>query len=216
MERVKLREAAKWQANHSQIDPRFRAGLSPLVITHEPTVAHESAKSAFHHPAPWHNGEALDGVRAFDNFDLELGPVLAHPLGEGLAAVPVRFDALAVENGGAGLFVAALGRPHTDAQGVVESGPGVIPTPLAENVVDSLARPKTLGQQPPGDAALEHIEDGVDDATAVGGRTTELFRFRQHGLEKLPLRVGEIGFVRGDIHRLDCGCADSVDQLTPA
>jgi hypothetical protein len=30
------------------------------------------------------------------------------------------------------------------------------------------------------------------------------------------LCIGEIGFVGGDIHRLDCGCADSVDQSTQA
>jgi hypothetical protein len=44
---------------------------------HEPTVAHEPAKSAFHNPAAWQYGEALDGVRAFADFDLELGPVVA-------------------------------------------------------------------------------------------------------------------------------------------
>jgi hypothetical protein len=87
MELGKSCEAAELQANHSQIDPRFRAGLSPLVITHEPTVAHEPAKSAFHDPAAWQYGEALDGVGAFDDFDLELGPVVAHPLGEGVVAV---------------------------------------------------------------------------------------------------------------------------------
>ena len=40
MERVKLREAAKLNANHNEVNPGFGAGLGALVVPREPAMAH--------------------------------------------------------------------------------------------------------------------------------------------------------------------------------
>lgn len=51
-----------------------------------------------------------------------------------LAAAPVRLDAMAVEACRTGFGVAALLLPEADSEGVVESSPGMIEGPLAEDI----------------------------------------------------------------------------------
>src|SRR6266545_3538831 len=84
-----------------------------------------------------------------------------------LAPVAVGFDALTVQDGGGGLGVALLVGTNAGAQRVVESRPGVVQAPRAENVIDSFPRWILCGQKAPWNAAFEDIQDGIDHAPAI-------------------------------------------------
>ena len=96
----------------------------------------------------------------------------------------------------------------------IESGPHAVQTPRTEDVVNGLPRRELFGQQAPGNSALEHIENGVHDHSAIGWFSPELFWFRQRGFEVIPLGIGEVGFERGVFHCPDGGCAENVAALT--
>jgi hypothetical protein len=56
-------------------------------------------------------------------------------------------------------------------------------------------------QESPGAAALEHVEDGVEDlAQAVEARTPGGFGGGKMGLQGAPLSVGEVGLVCSSSH----------------
>src|SRR5881296_3548239 len=143
-----------------------------------------------------------------------LSPVSLRTTGRGtdLAPVAVGFDALAIQYGSAGLGIALFVVTNAGAQGIIESRPGVVQTPRAEDVIDSLPRRILFWQKPPWNAAFEDIPDRIDHAPAIRWRSAALFGFRKHRLKKLPLSVGEFRFVGSDIHRPDSGCAESVER----
>src|SRR4028118_2097960 len=60
-----------------------------------------------------------------------------------------------------------------------------------EPSVDGLPGRKDLGQQPPGAAALEHVEDGVGDlASAMDSRSSSLVGAWDVELQTLPFAIG--------------------------
>src|SRR5687768_1411545 len=104
------------------------------------------------------------------SFDL-LGPVVT-------ALLPTYargLDRLGIHYGRAGLRVPLSADSHSFAQGSVHPLPRSIQTPEAEVVVDRFPGREVVGQQSPGTAALEHVEDGVEDlAQAMEARTRPL------------------------------------------
>ena len=117
------------------------------------------------------------------------------------SAMRIGFDALTVEDGGGGTAAFVGVCAHQSAQTGVERLPYVLPGPLSENMVDGLAWREHPGQKSPLNTAFENIEDGVNDAAAIGWRTTALFEWGQHGLNQSPLGVGERGVEFSDFHR---------------
>jgi hypothetical protein len=54
-----------------------------------------------------------------------------------------------------------------------------------------------VGQQAPGTATLQDVEDGVEDLVgAMDSRSPGGFRGRKMGLQEGPFGIGEIGRVR--------------------
>src|SRR6266536_3480260 len=76
-----------------------------------------------------------------------------------LAPVAVGFDALAIQYGSAGLGLALFVVTNAGAQGIIESRPGVVQAPSAENVIDSLPRRILFWQKPPRNATFEDIQN---------------------------------------------------------
>src|SRR5437899_1406077 len=69
-----------------------------------------------------------------------------------LAPVAVGFDALAVQYGGARLGITLFIVPNAGAQDIMESRPGAVQTPRAEDVIDGLPRRILFWQKPPWNA----------------------------------------------------------------
>ena len=108
--------------------------------------------------------------------------------------------------------VALLVGTNAGAQGVIESRPGVVQAPRAEEMVDRFPTRVAFGQKAPWNAAFQDIQDRIDHPSAIGWWSATLFRFGQHRLEKFPLSVGEFSFVGSDIHRPNSGCAENVER----
>src|SRR5215211_178520 len=72
-------------------------------------------------------------------------------------------DRLGVHYCGAGVRVSAKVRPQPFAQLGVKALPGPIDAPPPEPVIDGLPRRELSGQKSPGAAALQDVEDGVED-----------------------------------------------------
>jgi len=107
---------------------------------------------------------------------------------------------LAVQNGGGGAAAFALRSPDESAERVVERGPQVMERPVPENMIDRFPRRKVGGQVTLGDAAFDHIEDGVQDAPQIGPWPTALGGFGKHRFEIGPLGFREAGVVDGVFH----------------
>lgn len=123
-------------------------------------------------------------------------------------AVPVRLDALAVEDRRTGFGVPALLLPKADSEGVVERGPSMIEGPLAVDTKHCLPGRKVRRHQSPRDPAFEDVEDGVHDQSSISRRASALTSFGQHGLEEVPLCVRKVGVVFGVFHRPNSGFAE--------
>ena len=63
--------------------------------------------------------------------------------------------------------------------------------PASKDMIHRFPRGKVGGQVTPGDAAFDHVEDGVEDAPQLGAWPTAFGRFGEHGFEILPLSIGE-------------------------
>jgi hypothetical protein len=71
---------------------------------------------------------------------------------------------------------------------------GAVETPLSEVVIDGVPRRKVAGQELPGTATPQVVEDGVRDyAGAVDFELSSPYRIRKVGLDVLPFSAGEIG-----------------------
>ena len=57
-----------------------------------------------------------------------------------------------------------------------------------------------MGQRAPLDAVFDHIEDRIQDASSVGGRSATFAGLGEHRFEERPLGVGETGVVGSDFH----------------
>ena len=72
--------------------------------------------------------------------------------------------------------------------------PRSVQTPESEVVVDGLPRWEVVGQQSPGAAAPQDVEDGVEDlAQAMEARTPVGSGSGKMGLQAAPLGVGKVG-----------------------
>ena len=111
-----------------------------------------------------------------------------------------RLYALAVQHGGRRLVASSVSFSDEDAERVVEHGLQVVERPAPENMIGGFPRRKVGGQITPRDTVFDHIEDGFQDASQIGARPTAFGGFRKHGVEILPLSVGEARFVVGVFH----------------
>ena len=102
-----------------------------------------------------------------------------------------------------------LGRPPTDRRAVVDSQPGVVEGPFAEDVVNRLPGWKARGRVAPLNTCFDNEQDGVNNSPPVRGRPSEFGAGGKHRFKKSPLGVGKTGGVKSDFHRSDCGFADS-------
>jgi hypothetical protein len=99
-------------------------------------------------------------------------------------------DRLAIHYGRAGLRVSVEADSHTLAQGGMHPLPGAVQTPGAEVVVDGLPRREVVWQQSPGAAALQDVEDGVEDlAQDIYPRTATGFGNGKVGLQATPFGI---------------------------
>src|SRR5215218_3779055 len=111
-------------------------------------------------------------------------------------AHPGRLGRLRIDYSCAGLWVSPQLHPQAFTQSRVELLEGSIYAPPPKPPVDGLPRREVARQKPPSAAALEDIEDGVEDlAAAVGFRSSSLVGRRNMELQALPFGVGEIGRV---------------------
>ena len=97
--------------------------------------------------------------------------------------------------------MAALALPQLLAQGIVDLPPNARFAPSAIVVKDDAIRREIVGQQTPGGAGAQGIEDGVDDFPAgiLDGASAGLGR-RQQGFQEPPFGVGEVAGVRQWVH----------------
>ena len=122
-------------------------------------------------------------------------PVIFFPRVEAaLAAHLGGLRALTVDDGSARLGVPPGAHPHGLAQGGVDPFPGAVERPFVEVIPDAVIIREVLGQHRPLTARPCEVQDGVDDLTKVQftRATRALLRGKQR-LDKLPLRVGQIG-----------------------
>src|SRR5215218_10098455 len=111
-------------------------------------------------------------------------------------AHPGRLGRLRIDYSCAGLWVSPQLHPQAFTQSRVELLEGSIYAPPPKPPVDGLPRREVARQKPPSAAALEDIEDGVEDlAAAVGFRSSSLVGRRNMEFQTLPFGVGEIGRV---------------------
>jgi hypothetical protein len=99
-------------------------------------------------------------------------------------------------------LAAVVGFPDEDAQRVVESRPLMVQGPFSEDMVNGFPRRNVGGQITPRDAALNDIEDGIQDAPSVGGRKSALGKFGEHRKKIVPLSIGQACVVYSGFHAL--------------
>src|SRR5271169_2482337 len=80
-------QSAELNSYHRDMDPSFGAGLGGFVVAHQSPLAHQPTEGSLHDPTARQDFEADGGVRAFDDFDRQLGTKCPDPLGEGLPGV---------------------------------------------------------------------------------------------------------------------------------
>jgi hypothetical protein len=113
-----------------------------------------------------------------------------------LSAHPGSLCGLRVDYPGTGLGVSSEASSQALVDCLVHLFPGAVETPSSEVVVDSLPRREVTGQKPPLAAALQDIENGVQNlAGAVDSRASSPFRGREVGLEVPPFGIGKVSRV---------------------
>src|SRR5215510_289804 len=157
------------QATPSIMDVTLNAGKE--LLQHDlPTGAVRDTRTMDHDQQE--QAEDVDHDMAFAPVDL-----LMH-IGSALFPTFGRLDALAINNGGAGLGLPPGLLPDQRDQGGVEllPQPAVAPPPVIS--IDGLPRGKVVGQQPPRLPAAYEVEDCIDDlpirpdARAASGSAT--------------------------------------------
>jgi site-specific DNA recombinase len=110
-----------------------------------------------------------------------------------LAAHPGGLGRLAVHDPRARFGISAEPLPQAAAQDAVQSFPNPVEPPPPEVVKDGLPGREVLRQHPPLAAALEEVEDGVEDlARAAEPRSAALLRGWEKRLQQTPLVVSKV------------------------
>ena len=142
-----------------------------------------------------HQPQSIHQQMAFAAFD-PLAGVIAD-----VSTVTGGFDALTVQDGGRGPAALVVGFPHEETQCIVEHGPLMVVNPLPEDVIHGFPMGKVGRADTARTAALDQIQDGINDETPILGRASAFGGFGQHRFKVSPLGVGEVGVVSGDFHR---------------
>ena len=148
------------------------------------------------HRHPEHQPQSINQqmpLAAFDPLGVDI--TNASPMTIGL-------HTLAIQNRRRRLRSFVVGFPDEDAQRVGEGRPLVVKSPFSEDMVNGFPRWKVHGQIAPRDAALNDIEDGIQDAPSVGGRTSALGKLGEHGKKIVPLSVSKACVVYSVFHAL--------------
>ena len=119
-----------------------------------------------------------------------------------VATMTSRLHALAVQNCGRELSALAVGFPDEKAPRGIEGRPLVVERPLPEDMTDGFQWGKVGGQITSGDAALDHLEDGLKEAPAGGGRASAFGWFGEHGFDEIPSGLRAAGVINGVFHAL--------------
>ena len=99
--------------------------------------------------------------------------------------------------------MAAFALPQLLTQGSVDLRPDARLTPSAVVMKDNAIRREVVGQQAPGGAGAQDIEDGVDDFPAgILDRASAGLGRRQQGFQEPPFGVGEVAGVRQSVQGL--------------
>ncbi len=139
-----------------------------------------------------HEALGVDEQMPLAALDLLAAVVAAHAANAG------RLDGLAVDDASAGLGIAAQAHPQPLPQHQMDPLPGAVEAPLSKVMVDRLPRRQVAGQQAPGPARPDDIEDGVENrAQAVPAGPTPWREWREQGLDRLPFRIREVRQVAG-------------------
>jgi len=89
--------------------------------------------------------------------------------------------------------------PNVFAESIVNALPQSRLSPLVEVVEDGLVIGEVVGQQFPRSTRTQLIEDGVEDLSAIHGRSSSFFGaglgLGDQGFQTLPLLVGQVGRV---------------------
>src|SRR5215204_5021572 len=106
-------------------------------------------------------------------------------------------DRLRIHHAGAWLRIPFQPDAQPFADGPVDELPGAVHTPFSEVVVDGWPSREVVRKQAPLAAALQEVEDGVQDLTKIVGPWTSVsFGSWQLRLYVVPFGVGEICRVR--------------------
>ena len=101
-----------------------------------------------------------------------------------------------------------MGFPDENAQRIVERGPLIVATPLPEDMVNGFPMGEFHGQITPRAAALDQIEDGINNPPPVHAGASTFGGFGEHRFEISPLGIGEVRVIKGDFHRLKSAAAN--------
>lgn len=110
-----------------------------------------------------------------------------------------RLDRLTVHDGGGWRDLASLGFSQPVPQGVVDKGPGPVLAPTPKVTIDGLPGRKVSGQEPPGAAGSNPIEDRIDQDTPVQGGPAAFafarFSGRDQRLDLVPFFISQIRWI---------------------
>ena len=146
------------------------------------------------HGHPKHEAQCIHQQMPLAAFD---------PLASVITDVPAvtrGFHTLTVQNRSRWSAPLSVSFPDEGAQRIVEHGPLMIANPLPEDMVNRFPMRKVDGQIPPRTAALNDIQDGIQDAPPINGRAAAFGRFGQHRLEVSPLGIRKTGVIYGVFH----------------
>jgi hypothetical protein len=98
---------------------------------------------------------------------------------------------LAVHHARTGLRVPPQANPKAFAEGTVDPLPGTIDAPFSEVVIDGGPSRKVVGQESPLAAALQEVEDGLEDLAQIADPWASVsFGHGKVGLYVVPFGVG--------------------------
>lgn len=154
--------------------------------------------------------ECIDQDMSFAPLDA-LGRVIPN-----VSAVGIGFDALAIEDRCRRTTALAFLFAYVSPQASVQGFPGMIEGPLTKDVVDGFPTRKIVRQESPLNTAFDDIKDGIDDLSAVNGRSPCFAWFRKHRFKQLPLSIGQTRVVKSDFHRFNGAALLMVNALAEA
>src|SRR6185437_11429376 len=115
-----------------------------------------------------------------------------------------RLDRLAVQDGRAGLGLAAVELADGNDKGVMDFFPQASPSPASEVPVDRLPGWETMRQHAPRTTAARHVEDAVNEvAIIIFSGPAAGFGGWEQVFDVVPLQFGQIARVRFSVHALE-------------